>query len=117
MKIIKPGEYVLDCFCMFCPLDPGSRCFQGVQDQLQNVQAIQASFGAFAALLSDGSVVTWGDPQDGGDSSAVKHQLKKVRWIQGIYKAFVAGLNDGSLVTWGDPKCDASALAGHFRLL
>ena len=29
-----------------------------VQDQLKNVQQIQASDGAFAAVLGDGSVVT-----------------------------------------------------------
>ena len=30
---------------------------------------------AFAALKTDGSVVTWGHPQCGGDSSAVAAQL------------------------------------------
>ena len=33
----------------------------GVQDQLKDVQQIQASSRAFAAILGDGSVVTWGD--------------------------------------------------------
>ena len=32
-----------------------------VQDQLKIVQQIQASTNAFAAILGDGSVVTWGD--------------------------------------------------------
>ena len=36
---------------------------------------IQASAGAFAAILCDGSVVTWGHPDEGGDSSAVQTQL------------------------------------------
>ena len=31
-----------------------------MHDQLQNVQQIQASHGAFAATLGGGSVVTWG---------------------------------------------------------
>ena len=31
-----------------------------VQDELRDVQQIQAAYGAFAAILSDGSVVTWG---------------------------------------------------------
>ena len=48
-----------------------------VQDQLKNVQQIQASGSAFAAILDDGSVVTWGNaPVQGGDSSAVQDQLK-----------------------------------------
>ena len=53
---------------------------RAVQDQLKNVQQIQASFagfrGAFAAVLGDGSAVTWGDAKYGGDSSAVQGQLK-----------------------------------------
>ena len=37
---------------------------------------IQFTDRAFAALRSDGSVVTWGDPEFGGDSSAVEQQLR-----------------------------------------
>ena len=47
-----------------------------VQDQLRNVQQVQATQAAFAAILADGSVVTWGDPEDGGDSSAIQDQLR-----------------------------------------
>ena len=49
-----------------------------VQDQLRNVQQIQASCGAFAAIRGDGSVVTWGNADFGGDSSAVQDQLRDV---------------------------------------
>ena len=35
-----------------------------VQDQLRNVQQIQASGAAFAAIIGDGSVVTWGGADD-----------------------------------------------------
>ena len=47
-----------------------------VQDQLKNVQRIQATRCAFAAIIGDGSVVTWGDDSRGGDSSAVHDHLK-----------------------------------------
>ena len=47
-----------------------------------DVQEIQASGHAFAAVLSDGSVVTWGDADFGGDSSQVQEQLKDVQQIQ-----------------------------------
>lgn len=47
-----------------------------------DVQQIQASGHAFAAVLSDGSVVTWGDADFGGDSSQVQEQLKDVQQIQ-----------------------------------
>ena len=50
-----------------------------VQDQLKNVQKIQASSGAFASIRADGSVVTWGKPEEGGDSSAMQELLKDVQ--------------------------------------
>lgn len=34
-----------------------------VQDQLRNVQSIYATNKAFAAILADGTVVTWGDAE------------------------------------------------------
>ena len=45
--------------------------------QVHRVQ-IQACGGAFAAILGDGSVVTWNHAAFGGDSSAVQDQLKNV---------------------------------------
>ena len=42
-----------------------------MQDQLKNVQQIQASVQAFAAILDDGSVVTWGGAGWGLESRAV----------------------------------------------
>ena len=65
--------------------------------------------GAFAAILEDGSVVTWGDADCGGDSSAVRDQLRGVQQIQATHlRAFAAILEDGSVVTWGD--ADAMAV-------
>ena len=80
-----------------------------VQDQLKNVQQIQASDSAFAAILGDGSVVTWGDgsvvtwgdSRRGRDGSAVQEQLRNVQQIQASSAAFAAVLGDGSVVTWG----------------
>ena len=57
---------------------------------------------AFAAILGDGSVVTWGSTFQGGDSSVVQDQLKNVQQIQASAYAFAAILADGSVVTWGD---------------
>ena len=70
-----------------------------VQDQLKDVQQLQASFAAFAAILGDGSVVTWGDAGSGGDSSSVRYQLKDVQQIPASGAAFAAILGDGSVVT------------------
>ena len=48
-----------------------------VQEQLYSVKHIQASQSAFAAILADQSVVTWGDEDCGGCSEPVKCQLKR----------------------------------------
>jgi hypothetical protein len=54
-----------------------------VQGQLKNVRQIISSARAFAAILEDRSVVTWGDPENGGDCSAVRDRLKLAR-IKGV---------------------------------
>ena len=69
---------------------------------------------AFAALKDDGSVVTWGNGSNGGDSSAVADQLSgDVRDVFSNSGAFAALKADGSVVTWGDTAWggDSSAVA------
>ena len=62
-----------------------------MQEQLKNLQYVQASVGAFAAIRGDGHVVTWGPTRYGGDSSAVQEQqLKNVQQIQASVGAFAA---------------------------
>ena len=77
--------------------------------EIRNVQQIQATERAFAAILEDGSVVTWGRAVSGGDSSAVRDQLKNVQQIQATNDAIAAILEDGSVVTWGDASCDSDS--------
>lgn len=36
------------------------------------VSVICGTYGSFAAVKKDGTVVTWGDPKTGGDSSSVQ---------------------------------------------
>lgn len=60
---------------------------------------------AFAALLRDGTVVTWGGRHGfgrGGNSLAVQRQLVDVHTLSSTDGAFGALLADGSVVTWGD---------------
>ena len=80
--------------------EAGGDCSR-VQEQLQNVQQIQATDGAFAAILADGSVVTWGHEWPGGDSRKVQAQLRHVKQIQATATTFAAIRADGSVVTWG----------------
>ena len=59
---------------------------------------------AFAAVKHDGSVVTWGNAGDGGDSDEVKSELTcGVDHVVGTVRAFAAVKKDGSVVTWGSP--------------
>ncbi|CAE7929930.1 unnamed protein product [Symbiodinium necroappetens] len=88
---------------------------RAVQAQLQTVHFLAATLGrgeiigadedgAFAAILGDGSVVTWGSPECGGDSRSVQHQLKGVKHIAATARSFAALLQDGSVVTWGNDR-------------
>lgn len=61
----------------------------GSRSSSPKVCDIQSTMGAFAALREDGSVVCWGDPEDGGDCSPVRDELrssaemaKKRCWLQ-----------------------------------
>lgn len=66
------------------------------------VMEVFATSAAFAALQVDGSVVSWGDSQRGGDASAVAEQLQSgVRQVFSNDYAFAALKADGSVVTWG----------------
>ncbi|WP_282756177.1 DUF4347 domain-containing protein, partial [Desulfuromonas thiophila] len=68
---------------------------------------------SFAALKSDGTVVTWGYPSSGGDSSAVAEDLTGVQQIYSTQFAFAALKGDGTVVTWGssDNGGNSSAVA------
>lgn len=67
-----------------------------MEDRLKKVCALASTGWAFAALLSDGSVLTWGDPYFGGDCSEVQEKLKTVQEIHSSSYAFAAILDDGS---------------------
>ena len=88
-----------------------------VRHQPKGVQQIQASFETFAAILEDGSVVTWGDADLGGDSAAVRDQLRGVQQIQATHVSFAAILEDGSVITWGsqDGGGDSSAVRDQLQ--
>ena len=80
----------------------GDSAYLAVADQLASeVVEIFPGAYAFAALKTDGSLVTWGWPSDGGDSSAVADQLSS-----GVVEAysgesvFAALKDDGSVVVW-----------------
>ena len=71
------------------------------QDQLKNVQQIKNAAAAFAAILADGSVITWGNARDGGDSNAVQAQLRNLYHNQTSADACAASVADESVVITG----------------
>ena len=72
--------------------------------EVRSVKQVQSNSHAFAAILDDGSVITWGSDTGGGDSSRVQDQLRDVVQIQGNANAFAAIRADGLVVTWGNPR-------------
>ena len=86
-----------------------------MQNELKHVQQIQATDGAFAALLSDGSIVTWGSASSGGDSSHVQDQLKDVQQIQATGSAFAAILGNAAAVSWTDHDLISSAVQEQLK--
>ena len=82
-----------------------------MQKQLRNVQQIQATNGAFAAILQSGGFVTWGDPKIGGESTQVQKQLRNVQRIQAGFGAFAAILESGAVVPGVlQPRAETAAL-------
>jgi alpha-tubulin suppressor-like RCC1 family protein len=68
-----------------------------------NLGTIFSNQYAFAAIKSDGSVVSWGDPRHGGNSISVAASLSSnVTAIYSTIAAFAALKKDGSVVTWGN---------------
>jgi hypothetical protein len=92
---------------------------QDVQSKLQGnvVKQICYTLRAYAALMQDGSVVTWGRPEYGGDNSTVQSALKQgVDTIYSTSGAFAAKMRDGSVVTWGSPARGGDCSAAQAEL-
>jgi hypothetical protein len=86
------------------------------KDLSSGVVKLYSNSSAFAALKSDGSVVTWGSEWSGGDISNFGPRLTS--GVQRIYSnnsAFAALKSDGSVVTWGDSNSggDSSSVSSQ----
>ena len=55
---------------------------------ISKVRHIQATIGAFAAILKNGRVVTWGHPCCGGDISSFQDTLRNVQDSHGAMGGF-----------------------------
>ena len=61
-----------------------------MQGQPKNVRQVQGTFRAFAAILADGSVITWGDPDDAGDSTTVQVHAQQVQATESALAAVLS---------------------------
>ncbi len=84
-----------------------------------DVTSVFSTNTAFAAIRTDGSVITWGDKTAGGDSKVVAAQIDgtiPVTKISSNAAAFAAIRNDGSVVTWGNNNYGADSSAVVLQL-
>ncbi|MFZ6688771.1 hypothetical protein ACO0K0_13570 [Undibacterium sp. SXout11W] len=87
-----------------------------VSKLLNNVTTVYATQTSFAALLSNGNVVSWGDlPRMQSSLNTVQSSLTNVASIASTEYAFAALKNDGTVVTWGDSTVggDSNAVASQ----
>ena len=86
----------------------GSNKYVDISDQLKGgVKKVFGTDYASAALMDDGSVVTWGDYRYGGAASPNEHLESGVVDIITTNGAFSALKDDGTLVTWGSTSFGA----------
>ena len=86
--------------------------------QLNGVASIVATDSAFAALKDDGTFITWGDANGGGDSCAIGDPLPTTTTldcVSNIYQRQIAAVKqeDSSICSWGNPQFggDSSSVA------
>ena len=72
------------------------------ESDLTGVSEIYATAAAFAALKTDGTVVTWGNTRFGGDSSSVS--LNNVAKVASTAGAFATINKAGGILAWGDKE-------------
>ena len=110
-RLVHSTGLVLDEAKTIGDSDLGNEDFLNMQIQPTMIQATRANHAAaFAVVLGDRSVVTWGNATGGAESSAVRDQLKNVQQIQASLRAFAAILADGSVLTWGNADSGATAV-------
>lgn len=82
-----------------------------------HVRCVKANGRAYAAILKDGTVRSFGSALYGGDSSGVQ-PLRDVVQLQSTACAFAALRSDGHVVTWGHKAWggDSEAVGDQLRL-
>ena len=66
------------------------------------MQYVARTSGAFAAVKSDGAVVTWGNAKKGANTNALQKQLgSDIKYVAATNRAFAAVTRAGAVITWG----------------
>jgi len=90
---VEPKAATERAFALWCPECHGIELrAYGHRDDGGDSSGVQATQRAFAAILANRSVVTWGNPECGGESSGVQDRIKNVQQVQATDRAFVASL-------------------------
>lgn len=71
---------------------------------LSDVVSLSACWGAYAALRRDGTVVAWGNSQEGGDTTPVIDELYNIRAIYAGGYRFIALRDDDYAFEWGEEE-------------
>ncbi len=82
------GEFAIDT-----PLAP--------DDSLSEIKLVATTDQAFAAVRKDGTLLSWGNKEYGGDSSSVAEELHDIVSIKATGSAFSVIRKDGSVIAWG----------------
>mgnify|MGYP000367811441 CR=1 FL=1 len=106
MQIVKRAFLLcLICVCASCgsgSSDSDSSSNETGATSKVTAEKITSTRHAFASLLSDDTVITWGRATSGGDSSSVQHLLVDIVDIFAGSGSFAALKEDGTVVTWGN---------------
>ena len=117
-RLVHSTGLVLDEAKTIGDSDLGNDDILNMQIQPTTIQATRATpAAAFAVVLGNRSVVTWGNTAGGAESSAVQDQVKNAQQIQASWFAFAAILADGSVLTWGNAGSggDSSAVQDQLK--
>ena len=80
----------------------GGSVNNNIQSSLINIRTISSTEKAYAAIDNSNNVITWGDENNGGNSSDVSNQLTNVKEVYSNKYAFAALKYDKTVITWGN---------------
>ena len=104
LTLVAPSGEILDSLQSVDVLQDGdSLCAIAQRETSLQIASTERSFAAWCC--GNDRVVTWGDPQFGGDTTSVQVKLKNVQQVHATKDgAFAAILAEGRVVTWGSPR-------------